>query len=144
MLDQSAGQGISPYGLNTATGSSVLQGLDPSGSPQQHAAPTAALCLAAHWRDVAWQMRADTKGLRRRLWELEQALERAQDDKRDMHEGNGRGGKGQVQESHISMPARDASQVHPTSPISLFCSAPKHPCHWHAEAVHSLHPNCCP
>ncbi|XP_052553265.1 coiled-coil domain-containing protein 153 [Tympanuchus pallidicinctus] len=40
----------------------------------------------AHWRDVAWQMRADTEGLRRRLWELEQALERAQDDKRDMHE----------------------------------------------------------
>lgn len=37
MLDQSAGQGISPYGLNTATGSSVLQGLDPSGSP--HSSP---------------------------------------------------------------------------------------------------------
>ncbi|XP_065594535.1 coiled-coil domain-containing protein 153 isoform X2 [Cyrtonyx montezumae] len=38
------------------------------------------------WRDVGWQARADSKGLQRRLWELEQALEQAQDDKRDMHE----------------------------------------------------------
>ncbi|OXB62414.1 hypothetical protein ASZ78_009480 [Callipepla squamata] len=40
------------------------------------------------WRDVGWQVRADSKGLQRRLWELERALERAQDDKRDMHEGS--------------------------------------------------------
>ncbi|NXJ10954.1 CC153 protein, partial [Odontophorus gujanensis] len=38
------------------------------------------------WRDVGWQARADSKGLQRRLWELERALEQAQDDKRDMHE----------------------------------------------------------
>ncbi|NXC48024.1 CC153 protein, partial [Penelope pileata] len=35
------------------------------------------------WRDTAW---AGSEGLQRRLWELEQALERAQEDKRDMHE----------------------------------------------------------
>eukprot|EP00076_Gallus_gallus_P006672 XP_001233177.1 coiled-coil domain-containing protein 153 [Gallus gallus] len=39
-----------------------------------------------HWRDVAWQARADSEGFQRRLWDLEQALEQAQDDKRDMHE----------------------------------------------------------
>ncbi|POI28266.1 hypothetical protein CIB84_007985, partial [Bambusicola thoracicus] len=47
----------------------------------------ATLCLAGHWRDVAWQARADSERLQRRLWDLEQALEQAQDDKRDMHEG---------------------------------------------------------
>ncbi|XP_072210787.1 dynein regulatory complex protein 12 isoform X1 [Excalfactoria chinensis] len=39
-----------------------------------------------HWRDMVWKVRADSDGLQRRLWELEQALERAQEDKRDMHE----------------------------------------------------------
>ncbi|XP_015739510.1 coiled-coil domain-containing protein 153 isoform X2 [Coturnix japonica] len=38
-----------------------------------------------HWRDMVWKVRADSDGLRRRLWELEQALEQAQEDKRDMH-----------------------------------------------------------
>lgn len=121
------------------------KGCIPVGHPQQHAAPPATLCLAGHWRDVAWQARADSEGFQRRLWDLEQALEQAQDDKRDMHEGNGRGGKGQAQESHTSVPARGASQAHPISPITLFCSAPKHPCHWHAKAlaVRSLHPSYC-
>ncbi|NXI61453.1 CC153 protein, partial [Anseranas semipalmata] len=38
------------------------------------------------WRDTAWRAKAGSEGLTRRLWELEQALERAQEDKRDMHE----------------------------------------------------------
>ncbi|NXK45729.1 CC153 protein, partial [Chauna torquata] len=37
------------------------------------------------WRDTAWQAKADSQGLKRRLWELEQALEQAREDKRDMH-----------------------------------------------------------
>lgn len=145
VLDQSAGQGISPYGLDTATGSGVLQGLHPGGSPPAARCPPATLCLAGHWRDVAWQARADSEGFQRRLWDLEQALEQAQDDKQDMHEGNGQGGKGQAQESHTSVPARGASQAQPISPITLFCSAPKHPCHWHAKALaeRSLHPSYC-
>uniref|UniRef100_A0A8C3CFF9 Dynein regulatory complex protein 12 n=1 Tax=Cairina moschata TaxID=8855 RepID=A0A8C3CFF9_CAIMO len=40
----------------------------------------------ARWRDVAPWARADSEGLRRRLRELERALEQAQDDKRDMHQ----------------------------------------------------------
>nr|XP_047919543.1 coiled-coil domain-containing protein 153 isoform X4 [Anser cygnoides] len=40
----------------------------------------------APWRDTAQWARADSEGLRRRLWELERALEQARDDKRDMHE----------------------------------------------------------
>ncbi|CAM9822151.1 unnamed protein product [Bubo scandiacus] len=38
------------------------------------------------WRDVIWQAKADNEGLKRRLWDLEKALEQAQEDKRDIRE----------------------------------------------------------
>ncbi|XP_062450390.1 coiled-coil domain-containing protein 153 [Rhea pennata] len=45
---------------------------------------------AAPWRDVAWQVSADSKGLKLRLQDLEKALEQAREDKRDMHEAMAR------------------------------------------------------
>ncbi|KAM6370618.1 dynein regulatory complex protein 12 [Pluvialis apricaria] len=51
----------------------------PHGSPVH-------LWLAVPWRDVTWQAKADNEGLRWRLWDLEKALEQAQEDKRDIHE----------------------------------------------------------
>ncbi|NXK11627.1 CC153 protein, partial [Herpetotheres cachinnans] len=38
------------------------------------------------WRDMTWQARADNDVLKRRLWDLEKALEQAREDKRDIHE----------------------------------------------------------
>ncbi|NWH23914.1 CC153 protein, partial [Grus americana] len=38
------------------------------------------------WRDRAWQAKADNEGLKKRLWDLEKALEQAREDKRDIHE----------------------------------------------------------
>ncbi|NXC69018.1 CC153 protein, partial [Anhinga anhinga] len=38
------------------------------------------------WRDVTWQAKADNEVLKRRLWDLEKALEQAREDKRDIHE----------------------------------------------------------
>ncbi|XP_075377311.1 LOW QUALITY PROTEIN: dynein regulatory complex protein 12 [Mycteria americana] len=38
------------------------------------------------WRDMAWQAKAGNEVLKRRLWDLEKALEQAQKDKRDIHE----------------------------------------------------------
>ncbi|NWU59062.1 CC153 protein, partial [Dromas ardeola] len=38
------------------------------------------------WRDMAWQAKADNEGLKRRLWDLEKALEQAREDKRDIRE----------------------------------------------------------
>ncbi|NXN58219.1 CC153 protein, partial [Rynchops niger] len=38
------------------------------------------------WRDTTWQAKADNEGLKWRLWDLEKALEQAQEDKRDIHE----------------------------------------------------------
>ncbi|NXX80844.1 CC153 protein, partial [Urocolius indicus] len=35
---------------------------------------------------VPWQTTADNEGLKRRLWDLEKALEQAQKDKKDIHE----------------------------------------------------------
>ncbi|NXR01382.1 CC153 protein, partial [Sagittarius serpentarius] len=45
--------------------------------PKEHLVP---------WRDTSWQAKADNEGLKRRLWDLEKALEQAQEDKRDIHE----------------------------------------------------------
>lgn len=53
------------------------------------------LWLAGPWRDRAWRAKADNEGLKKRLWDLEKALEQAREDKRDIHEGEGRGGRGQ-------------------------------------------------
>lgn len=53
------------------------------------------LWLAVPWRDMTWQAKADSEGLKRRLWDLEKALEQAREDKRDIHEGEGRDGRGQ-------------------------------------------------
>ncbi|KFV78920.1 Coiled-coil domain-containing protein 153, partial [Struthio camelus australis] len=41
------------------------------------------------WRGMAWQASTDHEGLKRRLRDLEKALEQAREDKRDMHEGVG-------------------------------------------------------
>ncbi|NXX60110.1 CC153 protein, partial [Scopus umbretta] len=38
------------------------------------------------WRDMTWQAKADNEVLKRRLWDLQKALEQAQEDKRDIHE----------------------------------------------------------
>ncbi|NXL31986.1 CC153 protein, partial [Glaucidium brasilianum] len=38
------------------------------------------------WRDTVWQAKADNEGLKRRLWDLEKALEQAQENKRDICE----------------------------------------------------------
>ncbi|NXT90849.1 CC153 protein, partial [Anhinga rufa] len=38
------------------------------------------------WRDVTWQAKTDNEVLKRRLWDLEKALEQAREDKRDIHE----------------------------------------------------------
>ncbi|NWW88424.1 CC153 protein, partial [Rhynochetos jubatus] len=38
------------------------------------------------WRDMTWQEKADNKGLNRRLWDLEKALDHARKDKQDIHE----------------------------------------------------------
>ncbi|XP_009286240.1 PREDICTED: coiled-coil domain-containing protein 153 [Aptenodytes forsteri] len=38
------------------------------------------------WRDMTWQTKADNEVLKRRLWDLEKALEQAREDKRDIHE----------------------------------------------------------
>ncbi|NXO57184.1 CC153 protein, partial [Aramus guarauna] len=38
------------------------------------------------WRDMTWPAKADNEGLKRRLWDLEKALEQAREDKRDIHE----------------------------------------------------------
>ncbi|KFV55846.1 Coiled-coil domain-containing protein 153 [Gavia stellata] len=38
------------------------------------------------WRDMTRQAKADNERLKRRLWDLEKALEQAQEDKRDIHE----------------------------------------------------------
>nr|XP_009668540.1 PREDICTED: coiled-coil domain-containing protein 153 [Struthio camelus australis] len=38
------------------------------------------------WRGMAWQASTDHEGLKRRLRDLEKALEQAREDKRDMHE----------------------------------------------------------
>ncbi|XP_054658993.1 coiled-coil domain-containing protein 153 isoform X2 [Grus americana] len=38
------------------------------------------------WRDRAWRAKADNEGLKKRLWDLEKALEQAREDKRDIHE----------------------------------------------------------
>ncbi|KFP50382.1 Coiled-coil domain-containing protein 153 [Cathartes aura] len=38
------------------------------------------------WRDMTWQAKADNGGLKRRLWDLEKALQQAREDKRDIHE----------------------------------------------------------
>ncbi|KFQ57426.1 Coiled-coil domain-containing protein 153 [Pelecanus crispus] len=38
------------------------------------------------WRDMSWQAKADNEALKRRLWDLEKALQQAQEDKRDIHE----------------------------------------------------------
>ncbi|KAM6334567.1 dynein regulatory complex protein 12 [Alca torda] len=35
---------------------------------------------------MTWQAKADNEGLKRRLWDLEKALEQAQEDKRDIRE----------------------------------------------------------
>ncbi|KAM6191128.1 dynein regulatory complex protein 12 [Sarcoramphus papa] len=37
-------------------------------------------------RDTTWQAKADNGGLKRRLWDLEKALQQAREDKRDIHE----------------------------------------------------------
>ncbi|NXT50896.1 CC153 protein, partial [Pluvianellus socialis] len=37
------------------------------------------------WRYMTWQAKADNEGLEQRLWDLEKALEQAQEDKRDIH-----------------------------------------------------------
>ncbi|NXN76525.1 CC153 protein, partial [Himantopus himantopus] len=37
-------------------------------------------------RYMTWQAKADNEGLKRRLWDLEKALEQAWEDKRDIHE----------------------------------------------------------
>ncbi|KFW95070.1 Coiled-coil domain-containing protein 153, partial [Phalacrocorax carbo] len=42
------------------------------------------------WKNVYWQAKADNEVLKRRLWDLKKALEQAQDDKRDIHEAEGR------------------------------------------------------
>ncbi|XP_068515592.1 dynein regulatory complex protein 12 isoform X2 [Anas acuta] len=42
----------------------------------------------ARWRDTAPWARADSEGLRRRLRELERALEQEREDKRDMHQAS--------------------------------------------------------
>ncbi|XP_074783293.1 dynein regulatory complex protein 12 [Athene noctua] len=47
------------------------------GMPKEHLGP---------WRDTIWQAKADNEGLKRRLWDLEKALEQAQEDKRDIGE----------------------------------------------------------
>ncbi|NXV51711.1 CC153 protein, partial [Uria aalge] len=38
------------------------------------------------WRGMTWQAKADNEGLKRRLWDLEKALEQAREDKRDIRE----------------------------------------------------------
>ncbi|NXJ31575.1 CC153 protein, partial [Ciconia maguari] len=38
------------------------------------------------WGDMAWQAKAGNEVLKQRLWDLEEALEQAQKDKRDVHE----------------------------------------------------------
>ncbi|KAF1493328.1 hypothetical protein FQV18_0009202, partial [Eudyptula minor novaehollandiae] len=38
------------------------------------------------WRDMTWQTKADNEVLKRRLWDLEKALEQAWEDKRDIRE----------------------------------------------------------
>ncbi|KFQ80910.1 Coiled-coil domain-containing protein 153 [Phaethon lepturus] len=45
--------------------------------PKEHLVP---------WRVMTWQAKADNEGLKRRLWDLEKALEQAQEDKREIHE----------------------------------------------------------
>ncbi|XP_050767044.1 coiled-coil domain-containing protein 153 [Gymnogyps californianus] len=45
--------------------------------PKEHLVP---------WRDMTWQAKADNGGLKRRLWDLEKALQQAREDKRDIHE----------------------------------------------------------
>ncbi|XP_009636744.1 LOW QUALITY PROTEIN: coiled-coil domain-containing protein 153 [Egretta garzetta] len=45
--------------------------------PKEHLVP---------WRDITWQAKADNEVLKQRLWDLEKALEQAQEDKRDIHE----------------------------------------------------------
>ncbi|GAB0199689.1 coiled-coil domain-containing protein 153 [Grus japonensis] len=42
--------------------------------------------IAGPWRDRAWRAKADNEGLKKRLWDLEKALEQAREDKRDIHE----------------------------------------------------------
>ncbi|XP_068773098.1 dynein regulatory complex protein 12 isoform X2 [Struthio camelus] len=42
------------------------------------------------WRGMAWQASTDHEGLKRRLRDLEKALEQAREDKRDMHEAMAR------------------------------------------------------
>ena len=64
------------------------EALCPHGSPMH-------LWLEVPWRDMTWQAKADNGGLKRRLWDLEKALQQAREDKRDIHEGEGRGGRGQ-------------------------------------------------
>ncbi|KGL91209.1 Coiled-coil domain-containing protein 153 [Charadrius vociferus] len=46
-------------------------------TPKEHLVP---------WRDMTWQAKADIEGLKRRLWDLQKALEQAREDKRDIHE----------------------------------------------------------
>ncbi|KAF1540635.1 hypothetical protein FQV10_0000656, partial [Eudyptes schlegeli] len=38
------------------------------------------------WRDMTWQTKADNEVLKRRLWDLEKALEQAWEDKQDIRE----------------------------------------------------------
>ncbi|KFV57943.1 Coiled-coil domain-containing protein 153, partial [Tyto alba] len=45
--------------------------------PKEHLVP---------WRDMTWQVKAANEGLKPRLWDLEKALEQAQEDKQDIHE----------------------------------------------------------
>ncbi|XP_074972563.1 dynein regulatory complex protein 12 [Phalacrocorax aristotelis] len=49
--------------------------------PKEHLVP---------WKNVSWQAKADNEVLMRRLWDLKKALEQAQEDKRDIHEAEGR------------------------------------------------------
>lgn len=92
----------------------------PWATPCGHTDPTAAayLCLAARWRDTAPWARADSEGLRRRLRELELALEQEREDKRDMHQGEGADAGSHTLGCH---------QAHPSSPFGPFCSAPRRP-----------------